>query len=144
MFNGFVHHSQANLYPTVMRLIAILLVSALSAAPGSNGSQPPNDGSALLRSCGAAVRLSDGARLSDAETVQAVHCAGYVSGFLDALALLRWKGGATPVCVPAAGIENDQAARIVVKYLRQHPERLHESGRILLITAIAEAFPCKG
>jgi hypothetical protein len=46
-------------------------------------------------------------------------------------------------CTPESGITNDQAARVVVKYLREHPERLHEKESLLAMAAFAEAFPCK-
>jgi hypothetical protein len=34
-----------------------------------------------------------------------------------------------------------QVARIVVKWLREHPERLHEPRMILMRDALSEAFP---
>ncbi len=34
-------------------------------------------------------------------------------------------------CLPAGGITNGQAARIVVKYLRDHPEDLHRNEFVL-------------
>jgi len=36
-----------------------------------------------------------------------------------------------------------QAARIVVKYLKEHPGDLHANGVILTVAALKEAFPCK-
>jgi hypothetical protein len=101
------------------------------------------DGSELLRSCNAAVRLSDGEQLTPDDITRAVWCTGYIGGFLDGLALMGWKGATTKVCLPKNGIENDQAARVLVKYLKAHPEFLHESGRASLIVALGEAFACK-
>jgi hypothetical protein len=88
------------------------------------------------------VRQADGATLNAEDIVRSVWCSGYVGGFLDGLAVMRWKGGEQKVCLPQNGIENEQAARIVVKYLRAHPEVLHESGRISLLVSITEAFKC--
>lgn len=114
--------------------LAFSLVGPVRAGP---------DGSELLRACNAAVRLSDGETLAPDDIARATWCTGYIGGFLDGLALMGWKGGTTKVCLPPKGIENDQAARILVKYLRAHPEILHESGRTSLIVAIGEAFACR-
>lgn len=125
-----------------MLAVGMLFASWLSIAPVEPSRAPVVDGSELLRNCTAAVRQADGATLNDEDLVRSVWCTGYVGGFLDGLAVMRWKGGATKVCLPEQGIENEQAARIVVKYLRAHPEVLHESGRISLLISIAEAFTC--
>jgi len=60
----------------------------------------------------------------------------------ERLAELRTKNPPL-VCLPEQGIKNGQAVRIVVKYLREHPERLHEPAVHLLSWAISDAFPCK-
>lgn len=44
-------------------------------------------------------------------------------------------------CIPT-NAEYDQIIRVVVKYLRDHPERLHEHRRVLIPDAIGAAFPC--
>jgi hypothetical protein len=46
------------------------------------------------------------------------------------------------LCPPGAS-NNSQYARIVVKYLRDHPEKLHERDSLLMFSALAQAFPCK-
>jgi hypothetical protein len=88
------------------------------------------------------VKQADGGDLTAEETVQSVWCVGYVSGILDGLAIMRWKGGTTPVCLPTDGVENEQAVRIVVKFLRENPKMLHETGRSLVVAALGEAFAC--
>ena len=35
-----------------------------------------------------------------------------------------------------------QIARVLVKWLREHPERLHEPKSILTMAALSEVFPC--
>ncbi len=126
-------------------MFSFLSVMATIVAAHSSPSSPPigPDGSELLRSCGAAVRLADGAKLQAEDDARAVWCIGYVSGMLDALAVMNWKGGSARVCLPANGLENNQAIRIIVKYLREHPEQLHESGRVSVVAAIGGAFLCK-
>lgn len=46
------------------------------------------------------------------------------------------------VCPPSA-ITNGQAAKIIVKYLQQNPEKLHLNGTALTIMALQNAYPCK-
>jgi hypothetical protein len=45
-------------------------------------------------------------------------------------------------CVPKEGVSNIQAARIVVKYLKENPEKQHDLGITLAIQALSKAFPC--
>jgi hypothetical protein len=101
------------------------------------------DGTELLRSCSATIKQADGSELSPSEIIQSAYCIGYVSGVLDGLTLLNWKGGETPVCLPAGGVGNEQAVRVVVKYLRENPAELHVSARVSVLVAIGEAFKCK-
>jgi len=44
-------------------------------------------------------------------------------------------------CAPD-GVISGQAARIVIKYLRDHPEELHQPDYALTIAALHAAFPC--
>jgi hypothetical protein len=46
-------------------------------------------------------------------------------------------------CLPESGITNGEAARTVVKYLKNHPEKLHETDFILAFHALREVYPCK-
>ena len=76
--------------------------------------------------------------------MQSVFCIGYVSGFLDSMSVtVTSTGGRQNVCLPQHGITNDQAIRIFVKFLRENPKTLHESGRMSLYIALAKAFPCR-
>lgn len=118
-------------------LVALLLViwSPITAAQV--------DGSALLATCSAAVKELDGEKISQQEALGSLYCVAYVSGFLDATSLAaKFTAGRRSICMPDNGITNGQAARILVKYLRENPQTLHESGRLSLYIALAKAFPC--
>ena len=41
------------------------------------------------------------------------------------------------------GATHEQEARVVYKYLDNHPEKLHEPAGKLVSLALSEAFPCK-
>ena len=49
--------------------------------------------------------------------------------------------GPWQVCLPDTS--HEQLARVMVKYLREHPEQLHwRSGQVAML-ALFQAFPCK-
>ena len=127
-----------------MRHIAICcFVWLLVLLPSASRAQGP-PGSELLRACGAAQKQSDGIKISDEEAIGSIYCIGYISGFLDSLALSSAaSGGGQKICLPQRGITNDQAVRVLVKFLRENPQTLHESGRMSLYIALARTFPCR-
>lgn len=47
------------------------------------------------------------------------------------------------VCLPEHGSTNAQVALVIVKFLRDHPERLHEDRTALMVDALSGAFPCR-
>lgn len=75
-------------------------------------------------------------------------CMGFVTGVFDSLTqnmaagpVLLKKSMHTIVCAPA-GVTYDQAIRVVLKFLQDHPERLHERRYTLVRDALWRAFPC--
>jgi len=46
------------------------------------------------------------------------------------------------ICIPD-GVSPGQLARIVVKWLREQPESLHEPRSVLTLKAFTDAFPCQ-
>ena len=46
------------------------------------------------------------------------------------------------VCLPAAISDNRQLALVIIKYVREHPERLHEPRVLIAVNALQAAFPC--
>jgi Rap1a immunity proteins len=60
-------------------------------------------------------------------------CAGLVIGL----------GSASPNICPESGVTDGQAVRVVVKYIDDRPQRLHEDFRALAVEALRAAWPCK-
>jgi hypothetical protein len=134
-----------------MRLVLALALS-LAFAMGTSSEAPQQDhfsyadGNRLLLSCQA---LDSTAR--DYQTgLDRVYCLGYVSGVYDASKTLRYSVAQARAetlpplfCDPDGGIEIGQAARIVLKWLRNNPEKLHLEGDISVLQALRDAFPCK-
>lgn len=78
------------------------------------------------------------------DSVNSIYCLGFVSGYLDGYRIgLVPKGNRPLFCLPKDGVENGQAIRIVIKYLENNPETLHESVRITMAIALGKAFPCR-
>ena len=71
------------------------------------------------------------------------YSAGYVSGTIDSyMILIDANPSVRFICFPKQGISNDQAIRIIIKWLKEHPERLHETARTNVLEALRTAFPC--
>jgi len=103
------------------------------------------DGNHFLKSCNAFLAGLDsheGINYSGLQYIEAGHCSGFIKGIMEFNRLYQL--GSEPFfCLPENSIPNVQAIRIVVKYLRDHPERLHKNALFLVVDAFVEAFPCK-
>lgn len=73
--------------------------------------------------------------------LDATFCRGYVVGIADAMISMS-VNNTTTYCIPTDA-DNDQLIRIAVKYLNDNPAKLHYAAGLLVLRAIAEAFPCK-
>ena len=130
---------------TITLLLTILLLPSVSFAEA-----PVDDGNALLKNCNTALKALDG-KIS-ATKGEAAFCAGIcfgkVSGVVDAGTIInvfaesRGRNKQNVYCVPD-NVSTAQATRVVVKYLKEHSEDLHQRDTALIVTALKEAFPCK-
>lgn len=135
-------------FALAVQLLLPAAVGRATAAQGPVGSAAltAND---LLRECTLSLRYLDGDRtLANEEFVYGAHCMGYLVGFYegyDAKAHFDKVMGDPShreVCFPE-NVPNDQMVRIVVKFLREHPERLQQAPTLLVMAAFNGAFPCK-
>jgi hypothetical protein len=46
------------------------------------------------------------------------------------------------VCLPNKNIDNQKSAQIVSKYMRSHPDKVHEGFAFVIFRALQEAWPC--
>lgn len=140
-------------------LFYVLLVAGFSVAPQMSW----GDGNDLLRACKEGIRMMEGEKLSSNALSGATFCSGYISGFSDGMASTAgFNAGkkinlkdATPevalqdvrkysiYCTYGNRVTNLQKTRVVVRYLEQNPQFLHEPQSILVTRALSEAFPCK-
>lgn len=86
----------------------------------------PQQGAALLRQCEQFGQAS----------VEGSLCSAYIAGVADTLEDYR-----ILACRPEA-VTYGQLITIVLKFLHDHPERLHENRRALVDEALRASFPC--
>ncbi len=67
-------------------------------------------------------------------------CAAYITGAYDQL-VNEAEARGTTLCVPDT-VSANQLDSVVMKYLKEHPEKLRENAAFLVLGAIADAFPC--
>ena len=126
-----------------MRMLLVLTI--LLTFAGAAHPQPlPRNGNTLLAACNSAVRLMD-TGIAPKDQMELGFCLGLLQGITMSSRLAAADSDKAPVmCLPADGIENGQAARVVVRYLQDHPERLHHEEFVLAVAALRNAFPCAG
>lgn len=157
---------------TLALVFAAVMLSAVAPVYAQEPpSQPLKDGNGLLEYCSHVVNLMDSpsfeAWADDTMFAGNMMKYGWCGGYLRAthdliidwqvnqalliLAGLRLSGPEKlqkalierfNVWIPA-GVDIGQMARVLVKWLRDHPERLHERPSVLTIDALKDAFPCR-
>lgn len=118
-------------------IAAILLLSIGVAGAFSSGE--------LLDSCQAIVRQEriNGPRVTIPG--EGVKCWYYFSAFQDIAILVdaRTNLPFVPYCVPEEATLT-QIIRIFVKFMADHPEKLHEPPGSLVFEALSKSWPCTG
>jgi len=119
-----------------------LLLSSLVRAQETK-ELPSTSGNVFLRLCSSI----DKDERSATEAGHLVECVAYTEGVIDGVvseaAYVNVKTGKEtpePYCLPKA--ESGQLVRIVLKYIRNHPEEAHQPTAFLIVVALQEAFPC--
>jgi len=130
----------------------------------------PSDGNGILESCGVLVTVADNptvySSLNQQQFAEKMSQFNWCAGYLDAthdlyiqnhvnLALVGMlhvtlsgeaRESAFEIlrgpCIPDQ-VSVLQLARVLVKWLKDHPERLHETKVVLTMASFKDAFPCK-
>ena len=106
----------------VAALVVLVLVSASAQAIDSWA-----DGNELKKMCHSEANFDQGV------------CGGFaiaVAGIVDNYPVAGYR-----TCIPS-GVLAGQLNNIMVKFLDDHPERLHYAATSLAVEAFVEAFPC--
>ena len=117
----------------------ILFGGACSVIAETADRQP--DGNTLLNDCTAAVRLADGDEVTPPENLDAIYCLGMIQGISLADEIHGAAGHQRFFCPPQEA-QTRQLVRVVVKWLNEHPKRLHEIDGVLIVLALSRGFPC--
>jgi hypothetical protein len=102
-------------------------------------------GDAFLRQCSVVEKDHD---LTSADKSNQMVCAAYVSGFVEgasaAITFSRSKGESpSSLYCTDSDMEAGQLVRVVVKYIRSHPETAHLRTFVLVTRAFQAAYPCR-
>ena len=125
-------------------IFAAILLSLAFCAPAHSQSETGSD---LLTKCKDFLNTVDkSAPYSSAFAVG--FCPGFISGVLSGAEVWEASDTLRKVTHPMAWCRPEQAnngeiIRVFVKFLEDHPERLHEPAGLLLLTSLSTAFPCK-
>ena len=102
-----------------------------------------NTGETLILHCNATLKLQDINNPTPEDHARSVGCLSYLEGVKQLLYKQESFTQERNICFPETGISNGQAARIVVNFSSEHPEKLQEHKLDLVLEAFAHAFPCK-
>lgn len=120
----------------VARAIGFTVLAVLSGAVDAT------NGTNLLLHCQEAEQFSESKPLGNAFAIGV--CAGMVEGVAGAMESLNLSlPPELRTCFPEERLSATQSSRIVLKYLRENPERLHEAGPFLTMLAFNKAYPCR-
>src|SRR5262245_31054242 len=107
-----------------------LVFVALLATRGAAVAQPDtNSANFILPACRE--------YFSDDTNIQNPFRAGRCAGIIETL---RFTGFRT--CIPQE-TTNGQVGNVLLRYLDQHPQRLHENFKVLAVEALQRAWPCR-
>ena len=96
----------------------------------------------MLRPCGIYEGIQSGrqADVTNDETLGMGYCLGLILG-IKFLAGAATKNTAYPICVPD-NAPSGQVLSVVLRYLRNHPQKLNDNFLYLIMDALLEAWPC--
>jgi hypothetical protein len=132
--------------PLARPITAMLLAFAVAVpVPGKAGTL---DGSQLLQMCNNTLKILTGSAIDDDVTQEMMFdagiCIGMIAGISRTLITVRDSAAGRPLaCLPAKPMTNEQAARMILRYLEANRNRLNQPGAQLAINAFRQAFPCR-
>jgi len=98
------------------------------------------DGKSLLKQCTSAEKFINTNEITSEFDIGM--CFGLLQGVRNTMQILA-VDGSIKICMPKNGIDNGQATKVVVSYLKDHPESLDDNAVTLIMLAMIDAYPCK-
>jgi len=141
---------------TRISLVCIVIIICICSYKSAYSDEQVPNGTDLLVDCSLAFdMIQDGyvANLikeakplpSEAQQKKAMQCLSYVIGFRDALLVSQifQEKNAMPASVCLNDLNNQEALRVVLKYVRDNPQLLSRPQSALVFNAFFYAFPCR-
>jgi hypothetical protein len=121
----------------------LALVFALTILSGSAAAQTKDlwSGNAMLPACKREVAGNEG-KLVPIDTQSVMDMGTCIGLFAGILYYGGWMDQTHKFCAPDS-VTPDQAIRVAIKYLDDHPEFMHLDLRASALVAMTKAFPCK-
>ena len=130
----------------ILCVLALVFVATAGRAAAQLPTPNVDDGNALLRECGAALRAADGGPVIESNPVargmQMGQCLGLVSAVWHTHEIMVETFDSRTAFCPSASISAGQMARVVHAFLTLHPDDLGRWDAELILQAFAEAYPC--
>jgi hypothetical protein len=104
-------------------------------------------GNWLLERCQPAANYDKTHNPSELEYAHMLSCFGYVKGWRDAMTAqyvvnkIQKRSNGDSVCIPDDST-NGELAKVLVKYLNEHPTQLHYEAGVVAYQAFRLAYPC--
>jgi hypothetical protein len=120
------------------RILASVLIAATATVAHASGA----GASELLQDCTYAQRTLDQESVNAIESMRAGRCSGTIWGVLGAMSL--YSDAIEPgykACLPN-GLGGEQAVRMMLKWLRDHPEHLGDVQAVAVVSAFRDYYPC--
>jgi len=108
------------------------------------GAEAKLNGSVLLRACSqflASIDTSTPSTATQRDLLDQGMCYGLVDGILTTSIYYELEHSPKAICLPR-NMEQVQGMRIIVAYLKTHPEEIQANAAFVAITALRQAFPC--
>lgn len=126
-----------------LAFVAVVLGIALSVPAAK--AQGTATGIDLQKECQSAVEAY---KSTEIISFRAAHCIGFITGV--AYTMSMWEATnndkhlsleSVPACIPEAATP-EEYVKVVLHYLDEHPNRLHESEGLLVFFALHDGYPC--
>jgi hypothetical protein len=88
--------------------------------------------------------LSDASDSSLQANLERARAMGYLQGMQESYLIISMLDpGAKIYCLPEQGLPSAHLRRVVVRWLRDHPDRLEEPAAVLVFHALTDEYPCR-
>ena len=132
---------------TILCAFALVVVVTAAQAAAQRPTPNVNDGNALLRECGVALRAANGGPVIDpdpvARGVDMGQCLGLVSAVWHTHKLMVDAFDSREAFCPPGSTSAGQMARLVHAFLPLHPDDLDRWDTELILAAFGDAYPCR-